>query len=250
MHNDSFITFDIFDQFPEIICAFSTRLGGKSKGVFASQNMGLKTKENRQVVERNRENFFNTLNIKENQLAIPCQIHSANIKVVNKPGIYENTDALVTSQKELFLSVQTADCFPVFLYLPDNKVIAVIHAGWRGTVAGIIDNIFQILFKKFSANPADIYTAIGPGLKKECFEVKEDAFAQFSENYLEKHADEMKRYLNLKQFILDNLLTLGINQNNIFVAPACTKCAEDTYYSYRRDGENSGRMMGIIGLRC
>ena len=107
--------FEIFKNQNIIHCS-SNRIGGFSKETFKSLNLGLSTSDDKETVNRNRIKFFKYLNIEENQLAIPKQIHSANIEIVDTPGIYSNSDALITRNKGIVLTIQTADCFPVFIY--------------------------------------------------------------------------------------------------------------------------------------
>jgi YfiH family protein len=246
----SFIAFNIFSPFPELICAFSRRQGGVSRGIYSSFNLGWNTGDSAETVERNRRFFFNELGIKKERIAFAEQIHSANVGIADKPGIYRKTDAMICSKEDLFLSVQTADCFPLFIYLPNKKIVAIIHAGWKGVALGIIKNVFQILYHDFYVQPADLYVAVGPGIQSECFEVGEDVCKLFPTDYLKDSPVRNKKYLNLQGFIIHQLINeLSVIKKNIYVDPSCTKCGAKDYYSYRRDGVQSGRMMGIIGIK-
>ncbi len=248
MADNSYITFDLFKQFEEIICTFSTRKGGYSTGPFTSQNMGNVQHDKSEVVKRNRLNYYKNLNIDPTKVILPGQIHSANITVVNSGGQAGNSDALISNKFNLFLGIQTADCFPIFLYEPGNRVIGAIHAGWQGAIAGIIPKTIALMETRLGANPSDIFAAIGPGLQKDCFEVREDVYHQFSEMYWHSHPDRTKRYLDLQAFIRDCLIKTGLQRQNIESDNSCTRCRVDLYYSYRRDGEKSGRMMGLLGI--
>jgi len=249
MNEISVLTFKNFEPYPEVLCAFSTRLGGYSSEMYTSLNLGLKTGDVVGKVIKNRQIFFKSLSIKEGRIAYGDQIHSANVAIVNHPGIFHETDALISSQKNIFLTVQTADCFPVFLYDPKSATIGLVHAGWRGTRAGILENVFNILKHQLKTEMAHLLAAIGPGLQKECFEVRKDVGALFDEEYLLPHQDSDKKYLDLFRVIMDRLVNQGIRPENIDAIPACTMCSQDKFYSYRRDKNTSGRMMGIIGIR-
>jgi len=249
MKNKSFITFPIFDSFPEIFCAFSTRIGGFSKNQYSTMNMGLTSGDNIDTVRKNRKQWFSTLDINENKLAIPKQIHSAFVKRVNKAGIYDDTDGLYTDNQELILSVQTADCLPIFLFEPENKIIAIVHAGWQGTVKGIILKILEKLENDFKIHANQMKVAIGPGIQSSCFELREDVYSKFPPEYLYEHDDTEKKYLDLQLFVKNQFISSGIIENNIFVDSTCTHCENQKYYSYRRDKNHSGRMMGIISFR-
>ena len=246
----SFITFHIFKRFPELICAFSKRKGGMSQGIFSSLNLGLNTGDLPATIEKNRQIFFKRFGIKTERVAFAEQIHSANVSIVDKPGIFPKTDAIICNKEGIFLTIQTADCFPLFVYGHSKHVVAIIHAGWKGVTLGILKNVFQILYHEFNLLPSDLYIAIGPGIQSECFEVGEDVFKLFPAKYLKNSSDRRKKYLNLQGFIINQLINeFSILNNNIYVTASCTKCMADEYYSYRRDGIQSGRMMGIIGIK-
>lgn len=246
---DRYISFNIFQPFNELICAFSTRTGGFSRGVFKSQNMGNTRYDDYQTVQKNRNAFYNGLNIPLEKVALPDQIHSANISVVSEGGVFTGTDALITQSRGLFLGLLTADCFPVFIFEPKIKVVSVIHAGWRGMVKDIIPDTLRLLQNRMNICLSNLHIAIGPGLQTECFEVHHDVFDHFSEKYLLSHQDHTKRYLNLSARIKDQFIEAGVREEHIEISRLCTKCNEDLFYSYRRDGLKSGRMMGIIGIR-
>lgn len=249
MKNSSFITFPIFENYPEIFCVFSTRIGGFSKNTYSTMNMGLTSGDNIDIVRKNRKTWFKFLKIDENRLAIPKQNHSAIVSKVIEPGIYEDTDALMTNRQDVLLSIQTADCLPIFLYEPETKVIAVIHAGWQGTLKGIVPNTIVNLKNEFDINPRLLKIAFGPGLQGSCFEIRQDVFSNFPEEYLDEHKDEEKRYLNLQAYIENQLIDMDIKKENIYNDLSCTHCQIDKYYSYRCDKNQSGRMMGIISFK-
>jgi len=249
MIDNSYITFQLFEQFEDLICAFSTRRGGHSTGIFSSLNMGNTKHDNITTVMKNRQLFYNKLGILENAVALPDQIHSSNIQMVFSAGIIPQSDALITSNQGLFLGVQTADCFPVFLYSPHKKIIGIVHAGWRGAVQNILLKTIDFLTKDLDLSSSELYVVIGPGLQKECFEVKSDVFNQFPETFLGIHQDTEKKYLDLSGYLYQQLLSTKIPVEQIYRASDCTKCNWKEYYSYRRDGNNSGRMLGIIGIK-
>jgi len=248
MTDREYITFPIFDQFKELTCAFSTRLGGYSRDSFASLNMGNLKLDDPDLVYQNRRLFYTKLGIKESSVALPDQIHSDNIECIHTPGIFKETDALITSHAGLFLGVQTADCFPVFIYTPKIHTVVIIHAGWRGVVQDIVPKTVNIILSKAGSDPSDLFISIGPGLQKECFEVRSDVFSLFPENVLSVHPDPEKKYLDLSTYLVQQFLSFNIPTEQIFRMKDCTKCNQRQYYSYRRDGEKSGRMMGIIGI--
>lgn len=245
----SYIKFPIFKNHPELFCVFSTRVGGFSKGKFSTMNMGLTSGDKIDIVKKNRKKWFELLNIREKKIAIPKQIHSDCVNKVTKPGIYSDTDALITNREDIFLSIQTADCLPIFIYEPEKKVIAVVHAGWQGALKGIVINTFEILINNYFIQPNLLKVAIGPGIQKSCFELREDVFTKFPIEFLSKHEDPKKRNLDLSAFVRNQLIENKVSGKNIYVNTSCTHCEQTKYYSYRRDKNHSGRMMGIIGFK-
>jgi len=188
------------------------------------------------------------IHIDEKKLVIPNQTHSAFVKRVNKPGIYEDTDGLYTDNMEVILSVQTADCLPVFLYEPERKIIAIVHAGWQGSKKGIILKTLEKLEIESETQTNKLRVAIGPGIQSSCFELREDVFSKYPAEFLYEHEDPEKKYLDLQSFVKSQFTSRGVIESNIFVDSSCTHCENLKYYSYRRDKNHSGRMMGIIGF--
>jgi copper oxidase (laccase) domain-containing protein len=115
--------------------------------------------------------------------------------------------------------------------------------------AGIIENTLERFKSEPAVTAGRIIAAIGPGLQSECFEVRKDVYELFAQRYLSVHPEADKKYLNLRQVIVDKLLQQGVPEEQIGWNSECTFCSAEKYYSYRRDGKNSGRMMGIIGIQ-
>ena len=245
----SYTGFHIFSNFSNIICAFSTRLGGKSSDYNPDQGTRLKTGDKRQILTESRRRFLKEFGILTEQVALTDQIHSRNVSIADKPGIYPHSDALATSKGNIFLVIQTADCFPIFIFDPQTQVVAAIHAGWRGVKSGILQTVIGKLRSRYDLRTANLLVAIGPGLQKECFEVRSDVSKYFPDNYLAIHPDPNKKYLDLSGYIINRMVDLGIPEYQIQNQGDCTKCRTDLYYSYRRDKEQSGRMIGLIGMR-
>ncbi|HGY54867.1 MAG TPA: peptidoglycan editing factor PgeF [Caldithrix abyssi] len=239
--------FDIFGPFSSLLHAFSTRIGGVSRPPFHELNLGLHTADNRKNVEQNRRLFFDRLKISEQQVVFPEQVHSDHIEVVSCGGVIPRCDGLITVQKNVFLSVQTADCFPVFIFDPKQEVVALVHSGWRGTARNICGKAVGMMKDQFGSRAEDLLAAIGPGVQQTCYQVDEETAACFQDKYL--IPDGIGHYkLDVQGCIVGQLKEAGIPIAQMEIDRACTHCADHKYYSYRRDGQNSGRMMGIIGI--
>ena len=181
--------------------------------------------------------------IKTDNLAVPIQVHSNNVKFTNKSGTFDDTDGLVTEDPELILSLQTADCLPIFLFDKLNHIRGLIHAGWRGTKNKIVENALKIMLMKGSTL-SDIIVVIGASIHKCCYEIGEELVPFFDENCI--YSIDGKKYLSLQEQTLQNLSKIGILKNNIHINERCT-FMDINLSSYRRDKDSSGRMLSFMG---
>ncbi|MEO0275951.1 MAG: polyphenol oxidase family protein [candidate division WOR-3 bacterium] len=166
------------------------------------------------------------------------QIHSNKIIEVKRDMfLKEEGDGLFTFEKNIILEVKIADCFPIFIF--DKNLIMVLHVGWRGAKEGIIEKGIEIFKEKGDFKNIKVF--LGPGIKKCCYEIKEDV-ANFFKDFLEKR--DGKIYLDLEKFIINNFLKEGIKKEKIFVLQYCTSCRNDIFYSNRK--KDKGRNRGWI----
>lgn len=231
-----------------LIQVYSKRPGGFSQDSYLGLNLGIKSGDDIQTVQRNRDLFFKELNINADCLVFPEQIHSDNVSLVSKPGIVQKCDALITDEINLFLTIQTADCFPVFLFDPLSRAVGIIHSGWQGTSKNITEKTISLMEQKLNCSAKNMIAGIAAGVQQPCYQVDDVTASYFAEKYL--IADGPGHFkLDVQGNIVDQLLIAGIKPENIQVDKTCTHCAVADYYSYRRDSTHSGRMMGIIGMR-
>jgi YfiH family protein len=223
--------------------AFSVRNGGISQSPFDTLNLGDRCGDDEENVQKNRHRFFQTLGVKPGKLAIPIQIHGNTVVPVKAPGIYPDTDGLITDVPGIFLVVQVADCLPVYLYDPIHRAIGLIHAGWRGTYQKIVMLAIQSLGSNFRSRPEDIFVFFGPSIGPCCYEVSEEVSSHFPENVMQgNHLDLWKANRNL-------LIESGVRVENIETSGLCTACYSDWFFSHRRSGGKTGRMMAVFGLK-
>lgn len=242
------IQFGIFKRYTSLIHAFSNRQGGYSIAPYQTLNLGFTCGDDPQVVKKNREIYFNFLSIPQDRLVFPVQIHSDNIQIVDVPGIVNNCDALITQTPNLFLSIQTADCFCIFIFDIITQTIGLIHSGWRGAAVNIVGKTIEKMEDDFNIDPRSLLVAIGPGIQMENFQVDNSVYLQFNSKYFV--SDGPGHYkMDLQQAIYDQLIAAGLREEQIERNQDCTYEKDELYYSYRRDGQYSGRMMGVIGLR-
>ena len=178
------------------------------------------------------------------QLAIPHQVHSNVVRWIDKPVIYPNTDGLITQNAEVVLTLQVADCAPLFLYDKKLKIRALVHAGWKGIVSGIVSIAVKLMINNGS-RPQDLVAFSGPSIKECCYEVDRDVANQFSAKSRVQIVDKFK--VNLTMEIKLQLLQLKLLELNIHQSRLCTY-ENEMCHSYRRDGEKSGRMLAFFGV--
>lgn len=224
------------------IHGFSTREGGVSSGAFYSMNLG-GSEDVKERISRNRQLALKALKLQHHKLATLKQIHSTNVCVAAE-GAQEG-DALVTNKSGLVLAVSVADCYPILFEDPKNKVIAAVHAGWRGTVGGIVKNTLSKMIE-LGAEAAEIKVAIGQGISQKNFEVGDEVLKQFKDAGFSKDYFE-SNHINLAACNQKWMMDMGLKASNIWNLNRCT--FEEDFFSYRRDKGKTGRMWGLIGLR-
>jgi polyphenol oxidase len=191
-------------------------------------------------------------------------------------------DALITQEPGVLLSVRGADCMPVLLADPRRRAVAAIHAGWRGALAGIVEIAVGEMIRIFNSNPNDLLAAIGPSIRACCYEVGDEVVNAFcgrypkGEDYFRAaphdkvEAEIARRYpllflskqppghgpdavptlhLDLITVARDELGRAGVSAGKIQVADFCTSCRTDLFFSHRKEGSGTGRMMAVIGVR-
>lgn len=235
----------LFKKFPELVFGFSTKTGGVSQHPY-ELNLSNTVGDDPENVKRNREIFFTEIGIKEEQVTFQKQIHSTIINYSRQPEHFDGCDAVYTDKKNNFLAVSVADCIPVFLYAPDKKVVAGVHSGWKGTHGKILTRTVSELIKKFRINISELVAYIGPGISQDKYEVGEDVGKLFDDDV--KYEKNGKYYLDLKKDNYNQLISSGLNKENIEISELCTFTEIDLLHSYRRDGIRSGRMFGVIGV--
>lgn len=209
-------------------------------------NLGFNTNEDRDVVEENRKVLYRNLDIDPDNLALVKQVHSNRVVVVDKGGYHESADAMITTRPGLTLGIQVADCSAVLLADSVNKVIAAAHAGWRGAVSGIVKKTIDEMVK-LGSDPENMSAYVSPCIGVREFEVGEEVARQFPDDFVD-YLHYEKPHVDLKSFIRNELVQKGIAFQSIEIDPHCTKTEPDLFYSYRREREKSGRMMGLIRI--
>lgn len=245
-----------FKQFPEITAVLSEKKDGSMK-VFPER-----PEENRENCER----FFTGQGIPADRVVSADQIHGTNVKIITAQNVSHNgrssfirygggrqmisdTDALVTKEKNIFLSVTAADCLPIFFYDPVEQVIGIAHAGWRGLTGGVIGKTIEAM-TDCGAKTENVTVAFGPNIGKCHFEIQTDILPQFAgyEEYIIRRDDEI--FINLQGIAEKQLQNAGIREANIETTPFCTFCERSTFFSYRRDKPKIAEgMVAVISMK-
>jgi YfiH family protein len=274
------------NKLPWLVHGFSTRPGGVSplanRSAVAHEkvekvlNLGFAQWDTRENVLENRRCFQSALGATDLTFVPLKQFHSDVMHVFATPPAEPcRGDASATNQPGLLLGVQTADCVPILLVDPKKRAVAAVHAGWRGTLQRIIMKAIGRMHMQFGTRPADLLAALGPAIGGCCYEVGTEVAAAFLTQFpnAAEWFDELRTgdepnplqwlsmmppghqpppksvFLDLRKANRAELLDAGLREKNIFVSELCTACRRDLFFSYRKEGAQSGRLISVIGVR-
>lgn len=209
-------------------------------------DLGFNTNSVTGITEKNRNLLFKELNLDPDWVAFGNQVHGTRIQFVTAGGVYPETDGLVTNVPGLALAIQVADCAVVLLADPEAKIIGAVHAGWRGAAGNIVLEAVKIMSRNGS-ELQNVKAYISPCISLSHFEVGEEIAEQFPDEFIDRGSYK-KPHVDLKRFLNHQLLEAGIKPTFIEVDEGCTIDESERFYSYRREKENAGRMLGIIKL--
>lgn len=258
-----FLTYNVLNDIPFIRHAFSTRLGGVSKGVCESMNLAFGRGDDRETVLENYKLICNSAGFEYESLCGSVQIHEAKVQRVTKSdrghGIlrerkWQSADALITNEKDVTLVTYYADCTPLFFVDTKTHAIGLAHGGWRGTVERIAVNTVKAMEREFGTKPEDLICCIGPVIGKCCYEIDEDCANHFKAlteiDYKEiltpKDNGKYMADLALTNKLL--LINAGVKEENIAVSDLCTKCNCDLLWSHRATGGSRGTMAAFMKI--
>lgn len=234
---ENMVNFYLAPNLPADRHAFFGRNGGVSEGIYASFNFNRKSRDKAENIEKNLELVGRFYGLPGNAVMRPCQGHTDKAVYVDRPSRYEiEADGVVTDRPGIILGITTADCMPVLLADEKHGVIGAAHAGWRGALAGVIENTVKVMLKKGAA-VEDIAAAAGPCLQKESFEVQSDMRNLFldrdkdNERFFTPCAGE--RWLfDPEAFVRHRLDLIGVK--NVSFSGIDTYTNPELYFSYRR----------------
>lgn len=207
-------------------------------------NLGFNTNEKEGVVARHRKDLLSVLGIDEKEIAYAEQVHGNEVLIVEEGGTYQGVDALVTQAPGLTLAIQVADCASVILADSEQGIVAAVHAGWRGAAGDILPKAISKMIA-LGAQASHIHAFISPCISQHNFEVGPEVAEKFPEEFVD-YQSYKKPHVDLKGFLRGQLLEQGLNNVSIEVHEGCTVNDSRQFYSYRREQQESGRMLGLI----
>ena len=242
-------------NFKKINHGFFDKKGGVSKGIYKSLNCGIGSKDNKINIKKNLKIVKNKICKFSKEIFLVKQIHSNKFIFVDKKSQItsrtKSVDAIITNRINFPIAVLTADCVPVLIYDHKKNIIAAIHAGWKGALNGIIDNVLKFMFKK-GCKPKNTTVAIGPCISKNSYEVKED----FQKKFIKKNKKNIIFFKNNKKKIYFDLPNYIKNQvkihkiNNIDFINKDTFIKKNNFFSARQSikfkHNDYGRNISII----
>lgn len=233
---------NIFDRYRHIIAGMSTT----TSGIHFDRNMSYHVGDDPVLVQKNRNDFFSSLGVRESHVAFPMQQHTDTVAHCSEPRQFPLCDGLITNSKNVFLAVTVADCTPILLFDVRHNAVGAIHAGWRGTSKNILTKALIKMKECFQTEPRDLCAFIGPSAGDCCYEVGNEVAIQFPESCV-RGQENSKWYVDVKKANMIQLLEYGLEESHIEVHSDCS-IHNTKYHSYRRDKDRSGRMLAIIGV--
>lgn len=240
----------------------ATRQGGCSEGNYASFNCTPYSGDEAEKVRRNQTLLMEGMSQTPEELVIPVQTHEANCLLIGdaylsassqqRQEMLHGVDALITRELGYCLCISTADCVPVLIYDKKHSAIAAIHAGWRGTVAYIVRDTLLRMEKEFGTSGEDVIACIGPSISLASFEVGEEVYEAFQKNGFDmprisiRKEETGKHHIDLWEANRMQILAFGVPSGQVELARICTYIHHDEFFSARRLGIKSGRILSGI----
>ena len=260
-----YLSFKALEDTGMVINGFSTRLGGASKGRFATMNFSYSRKDDPADVLENFTRMADALGVERDRMVVSYQTHTTNVRRVTREdegkGVirerdYRNVDGLITDVPGITLVTFYADCVPLYLVDQVHHAIGLSHSGWRGTVRRMGQVTMDAMKEAFGTRPEDVTACIGPSICRDCFEVGEEVAEAFADAFDPKYRDALYR-ANAKpgKYQLDlwkaNEIIFqeaGVPKEQIHTTNICTMCNSDYLFSHRRVGEERGNLAAFLSI--
>ncbi len=265
IEHNNLLEFENLSKFLSLSHFSTTVHGGVSEGAYTSFNLGFYSGDNPECAYENRSRLASLVDLPIQNLYIPYQTHEDKICVLDENFMtlsdndkylsLNGVDALITNQKNVCIGVTTADCVPVLIYDPVKHILAAVHAGWKGTVAKIVEKTVAKMVDAFGCSTQDMYAGIAPCISQKHFEVGVEVVDAFKEAGFPledigyRNSDSGKMHIDLRlanRILLDEA---GMPIQNIETSNLCTYSDSDLFFSARRQTIHSGRMVTGGALR-
>ena len=243
-----------WETYDGLLHGFMGRRGGKSIGPYAELNMSYRVSDDPAVVSQNVCDMKLAVGIHDGRIVTMKQVHGDHIVEVKDRNLKEagEADGMITAIPDIYLGVLTADCVPIVFVAPERKLVAAVHAGWRGTLAGIAQKTVEVFRNQHGVAANALEVALGPAIGACCYEVKADVagplvqkWGGIAETSLQRKGE--KSYLDLRLLNRNVLAESGIPETKLFEIGSCTSCSPDRFFSYRRERGATGRQISFIG---
>jgi hypothetical protein len=235
--------------------AIFTRLGGASRPPFAELNLGGTVGDDPETVRENHHRVYATLGVTAQDVVTGWLVHGRDVRVVNRSDagqVVKRVDGLITRTPGLMLFLRFADCLPVLLYDPVQSAVGIVHAGWRGTVAGVTPATVQAMQRAFGSRPTDLWAGVGPGIGPCCYEVGDDVIDAVNGSFRAPAAllprMNGSTHFDVPGANVQQLEALGVRQ--IEQTPICTGCQVHEFFSHRAERGKTGRFGVAIGIKA
>jgi len=244
----------LLSPFTNVTAVFTTRHGGVSKVPYTSANLAFHVGDNPDDVVQNHDLLARSLGYERNRLIHMRQIHSDRIVVADETYTFDappECDALITNVQNTPLMVMSADCTPILVYDPLNRVIGAVHAGRAGALNAILPKTLERMAQIYGTAIDDVRISMGPSIHGCCYEINPDIAAEVEEKgyYEALRREGEKLFLDVNTVLRQQLSALNMPLKHIEIINECTACRHDTYFSYRADRQHTGRIAGVILLR-
>lgn len=251
--NLAYYTFPLFDAYSGLTCLVSTRLGGVSTGSLRSLNLSFRTGDTEEAVIENRRRLNAVLGVRAERVAQAQLVHGNHIEKVTEQAPFDafytfpSTDGFVTNLRNRPLFIPIADCTAIAFFDPNQEVIGLVHAGWKGVINRIPQRMVEMMHTVYGCQPENIRVGISPGIGPCCYQVQEDVVSIFTDAFPEDASrffllqSEDTIHLDMWTALRWELQGVGIVPEHLEVAEICTACHTDEFYSHRAEQSRTDR---------
>jgi len=254
-----YLTFPSLEETGMVKHLFTTRTGGVSRGEFSTMSLSFTRGDDPKCVMENYRRIAEVLGCRPEDMVAAHQTHTTNIRRVTRAdrgkGItetrdYENIDGLICNEPGIVLVTYFADCVPLFFVDPVHRAVGLAHSGWRGTESEMGACMVKAMGEAYGTRPEDLYTAIGPSICVNCYEVSEDVAERFEHfpGVVQKGRKPGKYQLNLREANRQILRQAGVKDDRISVTDICTCCNSEYLFSHRASMGRRGNLAAFLEM--